>query len=338
MAPRGQYLEYVVDHGMCLYGWFAGTGQMNRDDAGSLPVMPILFACDLTYLQHACACIASLLENSPGYRFDVTIVGTQDFTAAAKRVRESFHGNSRVRIEFHNFQLPSDIFFPLHFHYTSETYIRFWIGDLLARHGRALYLDPDIIVTGDVGPLWEMDLDGRTVAAVPIPASTRPIQHGMPAGSLFFNAGVILFDLDAWRAKGYKDICLKYLAENPDKALDSDQDILNLCLIDDWVPLPYVWNVISAFYFPTWHDTKLSSDELAAVRRDARIIHFNGGAKPWSYDSRHPRKDLYWKYLRRTEWRDARPSDYTIFRAMKRAAAGVLPVPLKNKIKTLMRV
>ena len=307
-------------------------------DASPLPILPVLFACDLTYLQHACACIASLLHNSPNYRFDVIIVGTEDFSEASKKVRASFEGNPRIRLRFHNFQLPSGVFFPLHFHYTSETYIRFWIGELLAGYSRALYMDPDVIVTQDIAPLWETDLAGRTIAAVPIPASTRPEQHGMPPGSLFFNAGVILFDLDAWRAKNYGEVCLNYLAEHPEKALDSDQDILNLCLINDWVPLPYVWNVISAFYFPSWHDTKLPPPELARIQREARIIHYNGGAKPWSVDSHHPRKDEYWKYLRMTAWRQARPSDFTVMRAVKRAAADVLPTVLKTRIKTLMRV
>ena len=306
-------------------------------ETNPLPVVPVLFACDLTYLQHACACIASLLHNSPQYRFDVTIVGTEDFSEASKKVCASFSQNPRLRLRFHNFQLPSNIFFPLHFHYTSETYIRFWIGDLLAGYSRALYLDPDVVATHDIAPLWEVDLGGKTVAAVPIPASTRPEQHGMPPGSLFFNAGVILFDLDAWRAKKYGEVCLNYLSDHPEKALDSDQDILNLCLIGDWLPLPYEWNVISAFYFPTWHDTKLPAAELARIQREARIIHYNGGAKPWSIDSHHPRRNEYWKYLRMTAWRNTRPTDFTVMRAMKRVAADALPTILKSRIKTLMR-
>jgi len=313
------------------------TAQTSQVADAPLGVLPVLFACDLTYLQHTCACIASLAENNPGYRFDITIVGTEDFSSVASKVHGSFADNPRIQIKLHRFQLPEGVYFPLHFHYTAETYIRFWIGDLMAGHRRALYLDPDIIVAGDIGPLWETDLGGRTIAAVPIPASTRPAQHGMPEGSLFFNAGVILFDLEAWRAKNYRDVCLDFLAKNPDKAFDSDQDILNLCLMNDWVPLPYRWNVISAFFFPTWHDTKLSAARLAEITQGARIIHYNGGAKPWSYDSRHPRRDLYWKYLRQTAWRDARPTDYTWLKAVRHTGGRVLPPGLKSVIKTAVR-
>src|SRR5579883_2877085 len=291
------------------------------------------------YLSPACLrlhCLASPQQSELSFRRDDR--RHRGFLRGVEEGYASFAKNPRIRLKFHNFQLPSDIFFPLHFHYTSETYIRFWIGEILASHSRALYLDPDVVTTGDIAPLWETDLGGRTIAAVPIPASTRPEQHGMPPGSLFFNAGVILFDLDAWRAKDYGRVCLNYLSEHPEKALDSDQDILNLCLMNDWVALPYVWNVISAFYFPSWHDTKLPPAELAAIQRQARIIHYNGGAKPWSVDSRHPRKDEYWKYLRMTAWRSARPSDFTVMRAVKRAAADVLPMTLKSRIKTLMRV
>ena len=156
----------------------------------------------------------------------------------------------------------------------------------------------------------------------------------MPAGSLFFNAGVLLFDLDAWRAHDYRGVCLRYLSEHPEKALDSDQDILNLCLIGDWVPMPFKWNVISAFYFP-WHDLQLSAAEIGEVHRQAQIIHFNGGTKPWSYNSAHPRRADYWKYLRLTAWRNTRPSDYTMMNVVKKTIGRALPKPLKQAIRAL---
>jgi lipopolysaccharide biosynthesis glycosyltransferase len=300
------------------------------------PTIPVLFACDLNYLQHTAACIASLLENNPVYRFDVLVVGTESFQPVAEKFTRSFEGNPRIDLRLQTFELPTDIGFPLHFHYTLETYIRFWIGDLLKPYDRALYLDPDVIVTGDIGPLWNADLQGRTVAAVPIPGSSRPEQHGMPPGSLYFNAGVILFDLAAWRTRSYREKCLKLLSESPEKAFDSDQDILNLCLQNDWVPLEFKWNVISAFYFP-WHDLKLSPDAVEQIRREALIIHFNGGTKPWSYTSEHPRREDYWKYLRLTGWRDARPDDLSLRNVARKLFTRSVPKPVQQAIRSIVR-
>jgi lipopolysaccharide biosynthesis glycosyltransferase len=301
-----------------------------------LPRIPVLFASDLNYLQHTAACIASLVENNPGYHFDVVLTTTDDFTGVAAKFYRSFEGNANISLRIENFKVPSSLYFPLPNHLTLETYIRFWIADLFKDYGRALYLDPDIIVLGGIAEIWDTKLQGRAIAAVPIPGSVKPAYHGMPAGSLYFNAGVMLFDLDVWRARGYRDVCLEFLRKNPGKATDGDQDILNICLMNDWVPLPFKWNVISPFYY-AWYDMGLAPAEIDEVRRDARIIHFNGASKPWSYFSVHPRRAEYWKYLRMTEWRDARPLDDTWPNRARKWAARMIPAPVKQAIRSLAR-
>jgi lipopolysaccharide biosynthesis glycosyltransferase len=295
----------------------------------------VLFATDLNYLQHAVACIASLLANNPAMRFDVLLVGTQDLTPLAARIHRSFEAEPRISLRIEKFAIPEGFNYPKHHRFTVETYFRFWIGELFPTAHRALYLDPDIIVTADIAELWNTDLGGKTLAAVPIPGSTRPAVHGFPPGSLYFNAGVMLMDLDQWRAHGYRDACLAYLAAHPEAAIDADQDILNICLRTDWVKLPYYWNMISPFYFP-FHDLQLSPAELDQARRDARIIHFNGDSKPWSYFSRHPRRAEYWKYLRMTDWRDFRPVDLTPANVVRKALSGIIPDPMKRLIKSLI--
>lgn len=304
--------------------------------ADPLPLIPVLYACDANYLPHASACIASLIENNPEFRFRILVVGTRSFGAAQEIFERSFAGKERADISLQQFVLPADTHFPLPYHLTAETYIRMWIADLFEGMDRALYLDPDMIVCGSIAPLWHTDLRGRAVAAVPIPASTRPAFHGMPAGSLFFSAGALLFDLEAWRGRNYRDICLQYLRDHPEKALDGDQDILNLCLMNDWLPLPYRWNVISPFYSPS-PNLGLSQAEIDEVRREARIIHFNGASKPWSYFSDHPRRDEYWKYLRRTGWRDMRPADYTFFNVIRRNFGRRLPKPVKQLMRSIIK-
>jgi lipopolysaccharide biosynthesis glycosyltransferase len=279
------------------------------------------------------ACIASILQNNRVEYFDVLIVSTEKMMSPDRIVR-SYENNNRIRLRFEEFQLPSNLLFPLKSRFTLETYIRFWIGDFFQEHDRALYLDPDIIVTGSIAELWNTDLLGRAVGAVPIPGSTRPALIGMAPDALYFNAGVMLFDLNAWRRRQYCDLCLRCLKENPEKAIDADQDILNLCLANDWLSLPFRWNAITPFYLP-WHDLQLTAAEIEEVRAEARIIHFNGTAKPWSYIGNHPLSEEYWKYLRLTEWRNARPSDYTLANICKKALALALPEPLKPVLRAI---
>ena len=114
----------------------------------------------------------------------------------------------------------------------------------------------------------------------------------MPPGSLFFNSGVLLMDLEAWRVKEYCRKCIEFIQQYPERAIDADQDILNLVLFGDWLPLDYTWNVINPFFRPSF-DLGLSEAERLRVCADAAIIHYNGGAKPWIYLDNHPRQREY---------------------------------------------
>ena len=295
----------------------------------------VLMAFNAEYAPHGAACMASLLRNSQA-SFDFVIASSGSTLPFADRIRRSFAGNDRVTIEFRTLEMPCDTHFPLPYTLTLETYLRFWISELLPGRARALYLDPDTIVTGDIDALWQTDLQGNVLAAVPIPNSTRPQTHGMATGSLFFNAGVLLFDLDAWRERNYRDRCLAYLRAHPERAIDGDQDILNLCTAGDWLPLPYEWNVINPFYrMPD--QLGLTAAELERVRRHARIVHFNGRNKPWRYLDDHPRKADYLQNLAQTDWRDWHPPDFTVLNRVRKHLAPYLPSWAKRNSRAVFR-
>jgi lipopolysaccharide biosynthesis glycosyltransferase len=295
----------------------------------------VLFAFDANYAQHGAACIASLIRHSTA-ALDIVIASSQDPDTFADRFVRSFAGNPRVSLEFRRVQVPSDTVFPTPSKLTLDTYLRFWVDELLPGRARAIYLDPDTIVAGPIEELWRTDLRGNVLGAVPIPNSTRPATHRMPPGSQFFNAGVLLIDLQAWRERNCRDRCLGYLRRHPERALDGDQDILNLVLIGEWLPLDYVWNVINPFYRPSY-DLKLPPAEVARICAQARIVHFNGSHKPWFYLDNHPRKAEYVRNLADTDWRDWRPPDLTPINRVRKRIATVLPKWAKRNGRALVQ-
>ena len=218
-----------------------------------MPAAPIsiLFAFNTGYAQHGAACLASLIQHSTS-PLEIVIVSTDDTEAFAPRFRASFENDKRVSLRFETFVVPAD--FPIPYKLSADAYLRLWADEFFPTRSRVLYLDPDIVAVGSIEKLWDTDLRGNTVGAVPIPNSVRPAQHGMPVGSLFFNSGVLLMDLEAWRSKEYRRRCIDYIGQYPERAIDADQDILNLVLIGDWLPLDYKWNVINPFFGPhtTW--------------------------------------------------------------------------------------
>jgi lipopolysaccharide biosynthesis glycosyltransferase len=156
--------------------------------------------------------------------------------------------------------------------------------------------------------------------------------YGIPEAYGYFNSGVMLIDLARWRSSNAFNRVLAYIVENRAILNDPDQDALNATLYAERMALDYVWNVISSFYF-AYHDLRTSQAEIQRVRLGARIVHFNGASKPWSYFSRHPRRGDYYRYLRLTPWRDFRPADQTLVNRFRRAAGWVLPEFIKRRLR-----
>ena len=298
------------------------------------PPISILFAYSANYAQHGAACLASVVRNTTS-PLEIVVATTGEPEAFAAKLRASFAAEPRVTLDVRHFRPPADAEFPLPYYMTPETYIRFWAQDLFPNRSRVLYMDPDTVAVGSLEPLWEMDLRGNTIGAVAIPNSSRPAQHGMPPGSLYFNAGVLLIDLDRWRSEDYTRRCLDYLRAHPESAYDADQDILNLVLFGDWLPLDFTWNATNPFFRPS-HDLGLSQQVIDRVCSEARIIHYNGISKPWVYLDNHPRQRDYFDNLARTEWRDWRPSDRTLINVVIKHARPFAPTWARKQVKSLV--
>jgi lipopolysaccharide biosynthesis glycosyltransferase len=111
---------------------------------------------------------------------------------------------------------------------------------------------------------------------------------------------------------------------------------LNACFHGRRKRLDYKWNGLLSF-FREPPSIPLAPAEIEAVRREARVIHFNGNSKPWSYLCEHPRKAEYEKYLRMTEWRDFVPEDRTVANILRKRLSPFLPAKIKTALKSLAR-
>jgi lipopolysaccharide biosynthesis glycosyltransferase len=109
---------------------------------------------------------------------------------------------------------------------------------------------------------------------------------------------------------------------------------LNACFRSCTKRLDYKWNVIRPFEREPLV-LPLGRTEIETIRRDAKIIHFNGGSKPWSYFCDHPRRAEYEKYLRMTEWRDYVPPDRTPLNMLRKGISAMTPDSVKHVLKTV---
>jgi lipopolysaccharide biosynthesis glycosyltransferase len=300
--------------------------------------IPTLFCINQRYAKHAAVCIVSLLEHNPWAFFDIVVVSTGDLGAEAAKLRRTLAAYPNCALKTIRFDARAGIKLPVRAHYSVDIYTRLWVADFFpATVSKVLYLDSDMVVTGDIGGLWRAELGEAVLGAVTIPGSTRCAPLGIPEKFGYFNSGVLLIDLARWRREDVLERLIAYLTANYDKIVDPDQDMLNACLYDRRLPLPYIYNAISPFFLD-YHPLGIGADELAAVRANARIVHFNGASKPWSYLCRHPRRAEYSRQLANTEWRDDEPEDRNFANWTKKTFGPLVPESLRNYVRAKVSV
>jgi lipopolysaccharide biosynthesis glycosyltransferase len=209
-------------------------------------------------------------------------------------------------------------------------YLRLLMAELLPDHvNKAIYLDADTIVVRDLTGLWSVPLEGTYCAAVqdslvpvmdPAEAFDHPLHcmtladtHqcpipnyrdlGLRPADAYFNSGVMLVDVARWRAEQVARRAMECLRANASHARFWDQYALNVLFAGQWKMLDPRWNQNShVFQLPSWELSHYSESELARVKRDPWIVHFNYRPKPWDVDCDHPFRTLFCKHLEGTLW------------------------------------
>ncbi len=134
-------------------------------------------------------------------------------------------------------------------------YFRCLLADLLpADVTRVIYLDADTLVRSDLTALWRTDLAGAPVGAVVDSLGTvrgaidRWRELGLDGDSPYFNSGVLLIDLAAWRARDAGWAAVRRSAADRDHLLAAgrwpqhDQYGLNVVFHRRWRHLAPTWN------------------------------------------------------------------------------------------------
>ena len=153
---------------------------------------------------------------------------------------------------------------------------------------KVLYIDVDTLVLRDLGTLYELELDGATLAAL-----REPMTHLQDLGvssRSYFNSGVMLLNLDRWRNQNVEERVLKVLSEHADKLAYWDQCALNITLAGQTASLPRTYNYI---FDP---NQALRHFELP------HILHYAGASKPWPNAANSPWGAMYFEMSADTPW------------------------------------
>jgi lipopolysaccharide biosynthesis glycosyltransferase len=197
-----------------------------------------------------------------------------------------------------------------------------------------IYLDSDMIVLADLARLWDCELSGHWCLAVQDCAAPyldagqalgniadcghhlgarQPVANfrelGLRADAAYFNSGVMLLDLSAWRNADLPRQLIACLEQYRRHARWWDQYALNVVLAERWGQLDMRWNQGSQiFKYPSWRKSPFDRATFERLRDDPYIVHFTTQFKPWKAVCRHPLRGVFFEYLDRTAWAGWRPS------------------------------
>lgn len=306
-------------------------------------VINIVCATDDKYVPYCGVMLTSVFENNKDRRVDVYVMidkplqeRNQDrFAKLASRygARISYCVVDKRFLE--RFPLKGDGID----HWSIVTYYRLYASELLPRSvDKVLYLDCDIIVDGSLKGLFDMNWDGVAAGVVP-DMSTEWMEFyqrlGYDSSKGYFNAGVVLMNLDYWRKHNTGQQCLDWLANNYERVFNNDQDVLNVVLADKKKILPVTYNYQIQLRMPYFFNTfskELKKDVLNT--KHPVIIHYAAELKPWmAYYYSYPFNDVWHKYKKMSLWKnmsDALPAQRKPIAFVKRYILWPLGIKLKK--------
>ena len=266
---------------------------MNDSNKG----IPIFFAVDDGYIPFLAVTLQSLVDNSSSSnQYSIKILHTNVNEENKRKI--SKYQRENIDIEFVNLncyvEKVKDKLFTRDY-YTNTTYFRLFIPELYPQYEKALYLDSDTVVLADIAELYNTDIGENLVAA----AQEGVIQNikvyqdyvekvvGVASYKRFFNAGVLLMNLNELRRFQFQEKIL-YLLSTVKYSVIQDEDYLNrMC------------KGRVKFVDSTWNKMPIDIDNVKI--ENIKLIHFNYVYKPWHFDN-VLYGEIFWEYAQKTEF------------------------------------
>jgi lipopolysaccharide biosynthesis glycosyltransferase len=264
---------------------------------------PFVFACDAGYAMQLATALRSLADaNRSAWPLEIYILSSGFSESTKEKILLSQPAGS-CSVHWAPVDVAQFAGFSILPHISSIAYARLLIPRVLPESiSRALYLDTDILVLGDLAPLCQLDLQGAVVGAVVDQRLDSQVKLGrttidglpFPHVQDYFNDGVLLIDVARWRSERIPEGALEYLKRYPD-TIYGDQDSLNVACDGSWRKLHSGWNCYQI-------DLDQPLSEMAAAQRP-NIIHFHGWSKPWDPRSLNVNAPFYESFRSRTLFR-----------------------------------
>ncbi len=264
-------------------------------------VVPVFLTINNSYAPYAAAAIHSLEQHSNKERYYRVII-LHDGLSWPNRVRLRSLVTKNMAIQFrkitHSLYLRAIVGYCTRrqkgagdFFSSAVYYYRFFIPRLFPMYEKAVYIDSDTILRGDIGGLFDIELsDDEVIAAMVDPKVTAIPEFrdyvdkalGVPHDE-YVNDGVMLMDLKKMRKMKYLSTMISLIQEYDADLVAPDQDYVNVILRNKIHYIGKEWNAEPAKDLP----------------KETKLVHFNLFNKPWHYKG-VPCENLFWNAARGT--------------------------------------
>lgn len=256
----------------------------------------ICLSSDDNYSKYAGVVIASILKNiDEDYDLNIYILDG----GISEENKSKINDLKNIRPFNISFvQIQEDLFnvyknIKTHGYISLSTFYRLKLASLLPKLEKVLYLDCDVVVNDNIEELYNTDITGYYAAGV---MDTAMKSSGwvpqLENGNLYFNAGVLLFNIRKIREDNIEQKFEEYTINNIENIRVGDQQIINVVCQGHIKELPSVWNVQSSNFVNRSDYTNYP-----------KIVHYVGKQKPWIFGSMNYWKNLYFEFFDITPWK-----------------------------------
>lgn len=257
-------------------------------------IIPIFFACDNNFVKYTVVSMKSIMCNaSAEYNYRIHILHMDIDEEQQKKINEMAEENFEICFENVKQYLDSvSDKLPIRDYYSKTTYYRMFIAEMFPEYDKAIYIDSDTIVLGDLSELYIKELGDNYVGAAKEQAMVQVDAYGTYVEKVlgidrnnYFNAGVLLINCIAFRKNNILEKFIELL-DVYTFVVTQDEDYLNLLCHNRVLWIEQQWN------------TEVFG-EIAYDESKFKVLHYIMVSKPWHYvDCRLG--EYFWKYAKET--------------------------------------
>ena len=177
-------------------------------------IIPVFFSCDDNFVKYTIISIHSIISNaSKDNKYVIHILNTD----ISKEMKDIALGMANDNFEI-LFEDVTDYLksisgkLPIRDYYSKTTYYRMFIAEMYPEYDKAIYIDSDTIVLGDIAELYKHELGDNYVGAANEQVMIQVDTYGEYVEKVlgidrknYFNAGLLLINCQQFRQNNVLD-------------------------------------------------------------------------------------------------------------------------------------